>query len=127
MNASNANFIKERYSSTIKELRELLIFSPDEIKKCTHSESNPDLRILVDDQFFSKVSNETLIKFLVLTGIDQMIFLGDPRTRNELRDVLGDIPIPVTYGGFGCVDVLTPAKLFDAHLKYVKSNKRNLK
>lgn len=106
------------FLKTLKELKEVQQTTPKSVKRCPHSKSDPDLRVLIDADFFSKVSEETLANFIILTGVDQVLFFEAPEYSKEFKQAFSGLPIPVVAYGFGCIRILKPVELFQEYMKY---------
>lgn len=120
MDPQDFSVLKSSFEKNLSELSLLLNETPLKVKKCKHSKSDPDLRILIDKEFFSKVTSETLANFIILTGVDQTLFRKAPHLSIEFKKIFTNLPIPVNYSGFGCIYVLTPHELNQMYFEYNK-------
>jgi hypothetical protein len=118
MNAVEIRKLKNIYKKSIEELNLFLIKTDSKIRRCEHSKSDPRLRLLIDADFCKEVSVETFANFMVLTGVDQSLFFKSPEISVEFKKLFPNLPIPVTFAGFGCAGVLTPAEMLEFYLRF---------
>ena len=89
---------------------------PYPIDKCKHIHVPKESRVLVDENFYLNLSHEELVRFTLLTGVDQVLYAKAPFLSKIFKKVFYGLPVPVMYAGYGCVNVVTPDEILQQRL-----------
>jgi hypothetical protein len=110
--------IRAYFQKEMEALDLLLAETPEDIKMDRETRAPGHLRLLVDENLFEQIDEETLQFWAFATGVDQLLFHFSPGLSIRFKKYFGQLPIPVERAGLGRVSVVKPGKLLKAFYQH---------